>query len=1098
MYRHAIDLSSTHWVSTLLALRHYLAISISNALSRRSVCFSLLLVLTCGFLAAPGQAQDCSESIIFADNFESNPSSRWTISRESTNPSTFAPRDWTWVQTLPDGRAGSAFFAPDPAAFELCSAPFPGQVGVLLLESPPITLPGDSQGRVRLSFDHWVSLEEGYDGAQLMISVNGSSYFLVASESNADFISNPYNFVLFAYDQNNPRFGQPAWSGVGGGLPDNSWGTTIVDLSRYAQAGDTIRLRWDMSTDYCFGTNAGWYVDNVKVYSCPVRTVTGTVTGNGAPIGGINVTAYRWSSEFSYWEPTESAVTGFNGSYALRLPIGTYRVGFIDPNGPYGTVFFDGASNLTQANDVVVGTDDVGNINANMVLNHSITGGVSIDGIDMPGVAVTAWRQIQDGSGSIAWEAVKYTTSRSDGTYTLYVPDGTYRVGFATWQGRWPPIYFDGASSLEAATDIVVAGMEVPNINAAFFSEVPESGPAITGTVTVVSSGAPAVGVIVTAWKWNERILAWSSVKSAETRPDGTYSLYVPEGIYRVDFKQNLNRYRTVFYDGAATVDAASDVIVTSDGAPNVNAQLIENHYISGSITADAVPELPPGPPPTSITAWWWNAPLNAWDRVSSAFSAPDGTYVLYVPDGTYRIGFTALGPYYPAYFDGAETLAEADDVIIASADVSNINAHLRRLVFTDPWPPATSLSGAGQDGWGSQVAVGPDGAVTAVWYRRDGRNSRVQVTTMAPNENWSQPRDLSLPGEDASDPQVAMGERGTAVVVWRDWDGANFRVQSSSRGENGKWSAPATLSQAGEDAWDPKVAMGPRGIAVVAWRRSNGIGHRVQASTRVAYGPWSSPVMLSAVGGDAWDPEVAVGSDGTATVVWLRSDGINERVQATTRTPYGSWSAPITVSEAGSDASNAKVTVGSDGAATAVWRGGDGGSDQIKGSSRPAKGVWSIPVTLSTVSGNVYDPQLAVDPDGMVTALWSWWDGNQGEVQTASRRPGDTWSRPVTLSSCCEDAQAARIAVGSDGRATALWRATLYGVSHMVAATRTPDRSWLAPIIVSQDSVGGYGAQLAAGSNGTVAAVWERRDGADDRVQAVVLVPVPKSRRNR
>src|SRR5215204_4051377 len=197
MNRHAINLSFKSCLSTLLAFRRCPAISVSKALPGPSVRLFLLLILTCGCLAVPVRAQDCTGSIIFAEDFESDPSPRWTVSRESTDPSTFVPRDWTWVHTLPEGRPGSAFFASDPAAFELCSAPPPGQAGVLLLASPPITLPGDFQGRLRLSFDHWVSLEEGFDGAQLMLSVNGAPYVLVASESNADFISNPYNFVLF-------------------------------------------------------------------------------------------------------------------------------------------------------------------------------------------------------------------------------------------------------------------------------------------------------------------------------------------------------------------------------------------------------------------------------------------------------------------------------------------------------------------------------------------------------------------------------------------------------------------------------------------------------------------------------------------------------------------------------------------------------------------------------------------------------------------------------------------------------------------------------------------------------------------------------------
>lgn len=236
------------------------AIPVSKLLRRSGVCLLLLLlILSCGFPLSL-RAQNCPQSIIFADDFESDPSSRWTVSRESTNPSTFAPRDWMWVHTLPDDLPGSAFFAPDPAAPELCAAPAPGQFGVLLLESPPITVPAYLEG-LRLSFNHWVSLEAGFDGGQLMISVNGGPYILVTPESDED--SFTYNYFLSPVEGNSPRFGQLAWSGE-----INYWRNTNLDLSHYAQPGDTIRLRWDMSTDYCFGTDAGWYIDDVRVYTC--------------------------------------------------------------------------------------------------------------------------------------------------------------------------------------------------------------------------------------------------------------------------------------------------------------------------------------------------------------------------------------------------------------------------------------------------------------------------------------------------------------------------------------------------------------------------------------------------------------------------------------------------------------------------------------------------------------------------------------------------------------------------------------------------------------------------------------------------------------
>jgi len=88
----------------------------------------------------------------------------------------------------------------------------------------------------------------------------------------SSFIYSGYNSPLLDPDfSDNPRAGQRAFTGIDGGALDGSWGTSIIDLSSYAQGGDSIRLRFDLSSDYCFGTGFGWYLDNVKVYACDRR-----------------------------------------------------------------------------------------------------------------------------------------------------------------------------------------------------------------------------------------------------------------------------------------------------------------------------------------------------------------------------------------------------------------------------------------------------------------------------------------------------------------------------------------------------------------------------------------------------------------------------------------------------------------------------------------------------------------------------------------------------------------------------------------------------------------------------------------------------------
>lgn len=203
------------------------------------------------------------QTTIFADAFEGNPLTRWTVSREVSNPATFQDRNWSWVRDLPDGRRGKGFYAYD---YEGGCNTNADQGGVLELASPAITIPPGLANGPHLSFDHWVAVEDGFDGGQLMISVNGGPFQLVDPTA---FIYNAYNRSLEPNTiTDNVRAGQPAFTGTDEGTLSGSWGTSIVDLSGYAGSGDTIRLRFDMSSDFCFGTGLGWYLDNVRVYAC--------------------------------------------------------------------------------------------------------------------------------------------------------------------------------------------------------------------------------------------------------------------------------------------------------------------------------------------------------------------------------------------------------------------------------------------------------------------------------------------------------------------------------------------------------------------------------------------------------------------------------------------------------------------------------------------------------------------------------------------------------------------------------------------------------------------------------------------------------------
>ena len=187
----------------------------------------------------------------------------WTVgTHDIANPPTFNTPDWAVVDSLPDSRPGMAAFVANPDSGDCVDD---DQSGALTLDSPSILIPA---GTVvpRVSVDHWVATEFGFDGGNIKISVNGNEFSLIP-KSAIDF--NPYNSTLIsAIDSNtNPLAGEDTFTGPGADQQTSSWGQSHINLFGFAAAEDTIQLRFDFGVDYCRGL-IGWYVDDVEVYSC--------------------------------------------------------------------------------------------------------------------------------------------------------------------------------------------------------------------------------------------------------------------------------------------------------------------------------------------------------------------------------------------------------------------------------------------------------------------------------------------------------------------------------------------------------------------------------------------------------------------------------------------------------------------------------------------------------------------------------------------------------------------------------------------------------------------------------------------------------------
>jgi hypothetical protein len=204
----------------------------------------------------------------------------------------------------------------------------------------------------------------------------------------------------------------------------------------------------------------------------------------------------------------------------------------------------------------------------------------------------------------------------------------------------------------------------------------------------------------------------------------------------------------------------------------------------------------------------------------------------------------------------------------------------------------AINISDPGQDGFEPEVAVAPDGTVIAVWTRSDGSNFRIQSSNRTPNGAWSAAQTISDVGEASSGPSLAVDPAGNAIAVWTQSDGTNLRIHSAYKPAGSSFGADVTVSGAGQDASAPDVSMDNSGNALVVWQRYDATPPagklRVQAAIRTpgAGGTFGTPTTLSVAGQDAFEPRTEAGPnvDANGVVVWTRSDGTNLRVQSSRR----------------------------------------------------------------------------------------------------------------------------------------------------------------------------------------------------------------------
>lgn len=199
----------------------------------------------------------------------------------------------------------------------------------------------------------------------------------------------------------------------------------------------------------------------------------------------------------------------------------------------------------------------------------------------------------------------------------------------------------------------------------------------------------------------------------------------------------------------------------------------------------------------------------------------------------------------------------------------------VRQLDGTFIWSPTNNLSADGFDSTSSQVKLDAAGNAIAVWINYDGLNYIARGARLANNSLvWQLTTPLSLPGQTATAPQLAIKSDGSAVAIW-EYSGVKTVIQGAILPAGSfSWTPTSDLSSNAFSSGAPEVGIDVEGNAVAVWRSTDTLSfNAIQAAVLSAnHLTWTEPQEITT---NQEEPQIAVSDTGEVVSVFTSSNGI-------------------------------------------------------------------------------------------------------------------------------------------------------------------------------------------------------------------------------
>jgi hypothetical protein len=194
--------------------------------------------------------------------------------------------------------------------------------------------------------------------------------------------------------------------------------------------------------------------------------------------------------------------------------------------------------------------------------------------------------------------------------------------------------------------------------------------------------------------------------------------------------------------------------------------------------------------------------------------------------------------------------------------------------------------------------------------------------------------------------------------------------------------------------AYDHDIAHDMQGSALAVWEQYDGVRYSIWANRKLAGHGWGVAQMIETEKyGNAYNPRIAVDSQGNAVAVWQQVGSASSHIAANRYMVGTGWSASTWIEAAEADSAQApQVRFDSQDNAVAVWQQRQGIRTSIHANRLKVGAGWGKAAQIAPAQRNAHSPEINIDAQGFVVAQWQNPEGTQNYKGQSRLMAGGSW----------------------------------------------------------------------------------------------------------